>query len=167
MTETKTLILNAKEVEQKIKRISHQILEEYHLEQKITIAGISKNGFLLAKKICKEIQAHSNIEIELAEIIINKNKPLSEEIVHQPNINLTDQTVILMDDVLNSGKTLMYAASHIIDHNIKRMNTVVLIDRRHRKFPIKADWVGLTLSTTLQEHITVEFLKSKIEVYLH
>tara|TARA_B110000014_G_C20099258_1_gene576690 strand:+ start:951 stop:1454 length:504 start_codon:yes stop_codon:yes gene_type:complete len=167
MAETKTLILNPKEVDQKIKRIAHQILEEYHIEKKIIFAGISKNGFLLAKHLCKEFQAHSNIKVELTEILINKEKPLSDTVSHQPKVDLKNQTVILIDDVLNSGKTLMYAASHIIDHNIRRMNTIVLIDRRHRKFPIKADWVGLTLSTTLQEHITVEFLKTKIEVYLH
>lgn len=167
MSVNKTLILNAKEVDQKIKRISHQILEEYHLEKKISIAGISKNGFLLAKRIALELESNSNINIDLTEININKNKPLSEQINHEPNIHLKDQIVILMDDVLNSGKTLMHAASHILNHNIKRMNTVVLVDRRHRKYPIKADWAGLTLSTTLQEHISVEFLKNKIEVYLH
>ncbi len=167
MADSKTLILSSKEVEQKIKRISHQVLEEYHAEKKIIIAGISKNGYLLAKKICKEFQVHSNINIELTEVIINKEQPLSKNILLKPNIDLTDQTVILIDDVLNSGKTLMYAAGHIIDQKIKCMNTIVLIDRRHRKFPIKADWVGLTLSTTIQEHISVAFLKNKIEVYLH
>ena len=167
MADSNTLILKSKEVEQKIKRISHQVLEEYHSEKKIIFAGISKNGYLLAKKISKEFQSHSKIKIELAEILINKDQPLTENISHKPNIDLTDQTVILIDDVLNSGKTLMYTAGYIINQNIKCMNTIVLIDRRHRKFPIKADWVGLTLSTTLQEHISVEFLKNKIEVYLH
>jgi pyrimidine operon attenuation protein/uracil phosphoribosyltransferase len=74
--------------------------------------------------------------------------------------------VILVDDVLNSGKTLMNAASYIVSKDIKKMNTVVLVDRRHRNFPIKADWVGLTLSTTIQEHINVEILKNDISVYL-
>ena len=167
MTDSKTLILNSVKVEQKIKRISHQILEQYHTEKKIVIAGISKNGFLLAKQICKEFQTHSKIIIDLTEIIINKDQPLSEKITLNPKIDLTDQTVILIDDVLNSGKTLMYAAGHIINQKIKCMNTIVLIDRRHRRFPIKADWVGLTLSTTIQEHISVEFLKDKIEVFIH
>ena len=121
----------------------------------------------MAKRIALELESNSNINIDLTEININKNKPLSEQINHEPNIHLKDQIVILMDDVLNSGKTLIHAASHILNHNIKRMNTVVLVDRRHRKYPIKADWAGLTLSTTLQEHISVEFLKNKIEVYLH
>ena len=71
-----------------------------------------------------------------------------------------------MDDVLNSGKTLMHAASFFISMDIKKMNTVVLVDRRHRNFPIKADWVGLTLSTTVQEHINVEISKNKILVFL-
>ena len=167
MTDSKTLILNSKEVDQKVKRIAHQILEQYHLEKNILFAGISKNGFLLTKKIQKEIKDHSNIAVEIIEILINKNQPLSEKIILQPDIDLSGKTVILIDDVLNSGKTLMYAAGHIVNKGVKQMNTIVLIDRRHRKFPIKADWVGLTLSTTLLEHIAVEFNKNKIEVFLH
>ncbi len=167
MTDSKTLILNSKEVDQKVKRIAHQILEQYHLEKNIFFAGISKNGFLLTKKIQKEIKDHSTISVEIIELLINKNQPLSEKIILKPDIDLSGKTVILIDDVLNSGKTLMYAAGHIVNKGVKQMNTIVLIDRRHRKFPIKADWVGLTLSTTLLEHIAVEFNKNKIEVFLH
>ena len=78
--------------------------------------------------------------------------------------NYPDFEIILIDDVLNSGKTLMHAAAFLLSQDIKKMNTVVLVDRRHRNFPIKADWVGLTLSTTVQEHINVEILKDEISV---
>ena len=78
-----------------------------------------------------------------------------------------NKSVIIVDDVLNSGKTLMHAASALTQSGAKQINTIVLIDRRHRKFPIRADWVGLTLSTTLQEHISVEFEKSSVKAYLH
>ena len=84
MGDSKTLILNPKEVDQKIKRISQQILEEYHQEKKIILAGISKNGFLLAKKIYNELQNHSEIKVELTEILINKEEPLAMEISHHP-----------------------------------------------------------------------------------
>ena len=79
---------------------------------------------------------------------------------------MNNKKVVLIDDVLNSGKTLMHAASFLLNQDIKKMNTVVLVDRRHRNFPIKADFVGLTLSTTIQEHINVEILENKISVYL-
>ena len=81
-------------------------------------------------------------------------------------MSFQNKKVILVDDVLNSGKTLIHAASFLISMDIKKMNTVVLVDRRHRNFPIKADWVGLTLSTTVQEHINVEISKNKILVFL-
>ena len=79
---------------------------------------------------------------------------------------MENKIVILIDDVLNSGSTLMFVAGKLITKKILKMNTVVLVDRRHRKFPIKADWAGLTLSTTLQEHISVDFTDNKISVSL-
>ena len=91
--------------------------------------------------------------------------PLKNDIVLLP-ISMNNKKVVLIDDVLNSGKTLMHAASFLLNQDIKKMNTVVLVDRRHRNFPIKADFVGLTLSTTIQEHINVEILENKISVYL-
>ena len=100
------------------------------------------------------------------ELSINKRNPLKENVTISPNQSFGNKKVILVDDVLNSGKTLMHAASYIVSKDIKKMNTVVLVDRRHRNFPIKADWVGLTLSTTIQEHINVEILKNDISVYL-
>ena len=166
MTDTKTLILNSKIVDQKINRITYQILEEFHLEKKIIFAGISKKGFLFAKKIHSKFLEYSDIDVELTEILIKKDKPLLRQISISPNVKMSNKTIILIDDVLNSGNTLMYAAGYLIDKGIRQMKTVVLIDRRHRKFPIRADWVGLTLSTTLQEHISVEFNKNKIEVFL-
>ena len=83
-----------------------------------------------------------------------------------PNESLDKKKVILIDDVLNSGRTLMHAAAYLLHQKISKMNTIVLVDRRHRLFPIKADWVGLTLSTTLQEHIRVNFEKDNILIYL-
>ena len=167
MQESKTLILGSNEATQKINRIAYQIVEKYHNEKQITFVGISSNGFLLAEKLKKDFSLISSIEIELTALKINKKNQLSEPISISPKIDLKNKTVILIDDVLNSGKTLMHAASLITHEGAKQLNTIVLIDRRHRKFPIRADWVGLTLSTTLQEHISVEFKENKIEAFLH
>jgi pyrimidine operon attenuation protein/uracil phosphoribosyltransferase len=167
MEKLRTTILNNDDVEKKIARIAFQIIEEYYEDKELLIVGISKNGFLLAGKIAKLVQRDlPKSTINLMELTINKRNPLKENVTISPNLSFGNKKVILVDDVLNSGKTLMHAASYIVSKDIKKMNTVVLVDRRHRNFPIKADWVGLTLSTTIQEHINVEILKNDISVYL-
>ncbi|MDA9809304.1 phosphoribosyltransferase family protein [Flavobacteriales bacterium] len=167
MEKLRTTILNNDDVEKKIARIAFQIIEEYFEDKELLIVGISKNGFLLAGKIAKLVQRDlPKSTINLIELSINKRNPLKENVTISPNLIFENKKVILVDDVLNSGKTLMHAASYIVSKDIKKMNTVVLVDRRHRNFPIKADWVGLTLSTTIQEHINVEILENDISVYL-
>ena len=167
MEKLRTTILNNDDVEKKIARIAFQIIEEYYEDKELLIVGISKNGFLLAGKIAKLVQRDlPKSTINLMELTINKRNPLKENVTISPNLSFGNKKVILVDDVLNSGKTLMHAASYIVSKDIKKMNTVVLVDRRHRNFPIKADLVGLTLSTTIQEHINVEILKNDISVYL-
>ena len=167
MEKLRTTILNNDDVEKKIARIAFQIIEEYFEDKELLIVGISKNGFLLAGKIAKLVQRDlPKSTINLIELSINKRNPLKENVTISPNLIFENKKVILVDDVLNSGKTLMHAASYIVSKDIKKMKTVVLVDRRHRNFPIKADWVGLTLSTTIQEHINVEILENDISVYL-
>ena len=167
MQETKTLILDSSKAYQKINRIAYQIVENYHNEEKLTFIGISNKGFLLAKRLQHKFSHICDIEVELIALKVNKKNPLNDAISIMPEIDFNNKTIILIDDVLNSGRTLMHAASFITTQGVKQLNTIVLIDRRHRKFPIRADWVGLTLSTTLQEHISVEFTENKIEAYLH
>ena len=167
MTKSSSLILDNESVNKKIDRITHQIIEENFNEKELIIIGISKNGFLLAQKISKLLnQLNKSLKVELTELLINKNNPLKNSIELKPNLSCENKKVILIDDVLNSGRTLMHAAAYVINLGIKKMNTIVLVDRRHRLFPIKADWVGLTLSTTIQEHIRVDFKKGNILVYL-
>ena len=167
MTKSSSIILDNESVNKKIDRITHQIIEENFNEKELIIIGISKNGFLLAEKITKLLnQLNKSLKVELTELHINKNNPIKNSIEIIPNLSCDNKKVILIDDVLNSGRTLMHAAAYVINLGIKKMNTIVLVDRRHRLFPIKADWVGLTLSTTIQEHIRVDFKKGNILVYL-
>jgi pyrimidine operon attenuation protein / uracil phosphoribosyltransferase len=155
-----TLILNSKQIEQKINRIAYEIYENNYGEKEIVIAGISKNGFLLAKRISEVLQKISPIKNKLIEIVINKENPLAAEIkITLSEKELKNKVIILVDDVLNSGKTLIFGAKPFLNAPIKRLTTVVLVDRGHNRYPIKADFVGLSLSTTLQEHITVELNK--------
>jgi pyrimidine operon attenuation protein/uracil phosphoribosyltransferase len=163
----KTLILTSKQIEQKINRIAYEIYENNPDEKEIIIAGIAENGYLLAKRIADVLKKISPIKNQLIEVKINKENPLSAEIrIALKEKELKNKVIILVDDVLNSGKTLIFGAKPFLGAAVKRLTTVVLVDRGHNRYPIKADFVGLSLSTTLQEHITVELKKGKEAVYL-
>jgi pyrimidine operon attenuation protein/uracil phosphoribosyltransferase len=168
MTEIKdrTVILNDKQIGQKITRIAHEILENNFQEKSVIIMGIHGEGYVLAKRLVTILESVAEFNIELYEVSMDKKDPLTSGLSTdiEPK-KLKNKVVILIDDVLNSGKTLVYATKFLLDFNVKNLQTVCLVDRKHRKFPIRADYVGLTLSTTLQEHITVEFGKQDI-VYL-
>ena len=167
MENVKTLILSAIQVEQKIQRIAHQILEKNYDEKEIVLIGIANRGYLLAKKINATLQNITKIKVTLHKLKLHKDKPLDNDVDFSTDLDyLNNKSIILIDDVLNSGRTLIYATRYILESDIKYLTTVVLVDRKHRKFPIKANFVGLTLSTTLQEHISVDFEKSGIKVFL-
>lgn len=165
MSKGNNLILDHDAVIKKLERISHQIIEDNYNEDLLTLVGVSKKGYQLAQFIQKNLS--DKFKIDLIKIELNKTEPTKDNITISPTTTLQNKKVILIDDVLNTGKTLMYAAAFLTNMNISSMKTIVLVDRRHRSFPIRADWVGLTLSTTLQEHISVEIKKNKYEVYLN
>ena len=152
----RTLILDHNKVKQKIVRIAHEIYETNFEEKELILVGIVDRGLLLAQRISSVLQEISDINIRLFSLEMNKDNPLDSP----PNLQLSaadvkDKVVILVDDVLNSGRTLIYGAKPILELPVKRLTTVVLVNRRHRKFPIRADYVGTTLATTMQEHISV------------
>ncbi|MCW3104382.1 MAG: phosphoribosyltransferase [Bacteroidetes bacterium] len=165
---TKTLILNSKQIEQKINRIAYEIYENNYDEKEIVIAGIAKNGYVLAKRIADVLQEISKIRVQLIEVSMDKENPFNSELkIKLSDKELKNKVIILVDDVLNSGKTLIFGAKLFLNAPVKRLTTAVLVDRGHNRYPIKADVVGLSLSTTLQEHITVELnKKGKETVYL-
>ncbi len=162
----KSIILTNEEISFKIRRIAYQIYENNIDEKEIIIAGISENGYYFAKKIKSVLENISEIKTELCEVRINKRNPL-EEITTSiaPNV-YKNKSLILVDDVLNTGTTLMYAVKHFLDVPLKQFKTAVLVNRNHKKYPIKADFKGISLSTSLQEHITFEVTKKGAVVYL-
>jgi pyrimidine operon attenuation protein/uracil phosphoribosyltransferase len=164
---TKTLILTGKQIEQKINRIAYEIYENNYTEKEIIIAGIADNGFILAKRIAGVLQKISTITIISTEIAIDKENPAAHEIkIALTDKELKNKVIILVDDVLNSGKTLIFGSKPFLSSSVRRLTTVVLVDRGHNRYPIKADFVGLSLSTTLQEHISVILKKGEEAVYL-
>lgn len=167
MSATKTLVLSGKQIEQRINRIAYELYENNYEEKDIIIAGIASNGFLLAKRITKVLESISPIKVKLIEISINKESPFYEEVaLEMTEKEIKNKVIVLVDDVLNSGKTLIYGVKRFLNSPVKRVTTVVLVDRNHTRYPIKADFSGISLATTMQEHISVELKKGKEAVYL-
>ncbi|MBA42043.1 MAG: phosphoribosyltransferase [Flavobacteriaceae bacterium] len=162
----KKKILNNLQIKKKIKRISLQIIESNNSEEEIVIAGIEKNGFIISKKISDEIENNSDIKVKLCKIIIDKKNPRKKISTSLKLEDYHNKSMVLIDDVLNSGSTLIYAVRHFLDTDIKKIKTAVLVDRNHKKFPIKADFKGLSLSTSIQNHVEVVFDKGIIEAFL-
>ena len=163
---SKSIILNNEEIQHKIKRIAFQIYESNSKENEIILAGIADNGYLFAKKIAEILKEISNLKITLCEVKINKKKPLSTIKTSVDATYYKNKSLVLVDDVLNSGATLMYAVKHFLNVPLKQFKTAVLVNRNHKKYPIKADFKGVSLSTSLQEHITVMFNKEESVAYL-
>lgn len=165
-TDVRTVVMDHTKVKQVITRIAHQIYENNFEEKSLVIIGIKGQGYILAERLLKELKAISPQPIALYEMDINKDKPLKHDVaVDYEESTLKNKAVFLVDDVLNSGRTLIYAVRYALGFPVKKLQTVCLVDRKHRRFPVRADYVGLTLATTLQEHITVEFGKQDC-VYL-
>jgi pyrimidine operon attenuation protein/uracil phosphoribosyltransferase len=168
MKSAPTLILNAKQIQQKIDRIAYQVYENNFEEKEIIIAGIASRGYVLAQKLAEKLKDITKIKIVLAEITVDKENPIKQDVKLsiKPEV-FGGKVVILVDDVLNSGKTLIYGMAPFLSLPVKRITTVILVDRNHNRYPIKADFVGISLATTLQDHITVDVAKSgKEAVYL-
>jgi pyrimidine operon attenuation protein/uracil phosphoribosyltransferase len=167
MPKEKTLILESKQIGQKLTRMAHEIHENNYLEKEIVLVGVVGRGLEVAERLFSALKSIATCEVNLYQIEINKDKPLSSDVKFNGDIKLLKgKSVILIDDVLNSGRTLIYAAKYLLDAEPRSLATATLVDRFHRRFPVRADYVGLTLSTNLKEHISVEMEKGKEAVYL-
>lgn len=152
-----TTVLVHRQIQQKIVRIAHEIIEELSEIQEVHVVGIAGNGLVLADKLLNEMQKLSKQSFHLSTITLDKENPLAKPIVHENDSDLSNSTIILVDDVINSGKTIQYALNHLLQYPVHQVKTVTLVDRKHRRFPIHADYVGLQLSTTLKERVEVSF----------
>ncbi|MDI9341709.1 MAG: phosphoribosyltransferase family protein [Sediminibacterium sp.] len=165
---SKTQILNTLQISQKLNRLAYEVYENNFNAKELLVVGIEGNGYKVAELIHDRLKNISKLKLHLGKISLNKDKPWEGE----PVINFSEKlfvnkNVLLVDDVLNSGKTLMYAVKLFLDKPVTKISTLVLVDRSHHRFPVKADFVGLSLSTTLQEHIVADFSKKNKEaVYL-
>ncbi len=154
---SKNIILSNQEIDHTIRRIAFQIYETFVDEQEIVIAGITSNGFIFAQKLAVALETISPLQVSLCEVKINKLNPDSPISTSLSKENYTNKGLVLVDDVLSSGTTLIYAVRHFLDVPLKKFKTAVLVDRNHKKYPIKADFKGISLSTSLLEHVQVIF----------
>ncbi len=159
MQTTDNIILNEKQTQQKIKRIAYQIYEANSNETEVILAGINGNGFLLTQQIGAILNEISNLKVTICNVFIDKKNPLASITTSISEKAYTNKPLVLIDDVLNSGTTLIYGVKHFLEVPLKRFKTAVLVNRNHKKYPIKADFKGLSLSTSIQEHVQVEFSK--------
>ncbi|MEB2781886.1 phosphoribosyltransferase family protein [Algoriphagus sp. C2-6-M1] len=160
-------VLNHQQIKKKITRMAYEIYERNLNSKAVVFAGISGMGETLADLLATELRAISPLTIEQIKIIIDKVHVASEEVKLSTAIDLQGKTLILVDDVLNTGKTLVYAMKPFLDEELYKMEIAVLVNRSHGLFPIRADYTGFELSTTLNEHIKVDFSGDNYFVYLH
>lgn len=153
---SKNIILTNQEIEHKIKRIAYQIYETF-VDDEVVIAGIATNGYVFAQKIAAALGEISTLKITLCEVKVNKQKPELPIETSLTTAEYSNKGLVLVDDVLNSGTTLIYAVRHFLDVPLKKFKTAVLVDRNHKKYPVKADFKGISLSTSLLEHVQVVF----------
>jgi pyrimidine operon attenuation protein/uracil phosphoribosyltransferase len=159
MTQIDNIILDKNQIDHKIRRIAYQIYENNVSEKEVIIAGIFENGYLFAQKIKTVLEKISPIKVTMCKVIIDKKTPTNPIETSLKPEEYKNKSLVLVDDVLHSGTTLIYGIKHFLGVPLKQFNTVVLVDRNHKKYPVKADFKGISLSTSINENISVVFEK--------
>lgn len=163
----KNLILTAGQVSQKIKRMAFEVYEHNIREKEVVFAGIVGQGYTLATLLARQLEEISDIKATVVKVSIDKSAPLQSEIeLDAEASSFKKKCVIVVDDVLNTGKTIAYALKPFLDVEVKKIEVAVLVNRSHATFPIQPTYTGYGLSTTLTEHIEV-ILGKQAAVYLH
>jgi len=160
------VILTTLEIKHKLRRIAYQIYESNVDENEIILAGIADNGYKLAKELKTVLGKISGKNIVLCEVKIDKKNPLAEIQTSLDPSDYKNKSVVLVDDVLNSGTTLIHGVKHFLNVPLKQFKTAVLVNRNHKKYPVKADFKGISLSTAIQEHITVNLEGKSVQAIL-
>lgn len=167
MTAERTLLLNTEAIQHKLERMAYEILESNYDEKKIILAGINVKGLSLATALSNVLNAIGDIEVSVLPVKVQPKNPAKDDIEIDGVQAVHNKVVIICDDVANTGRTLLYAMKPLLNVLPKKIQVAVLVDRKHKLFPVCADFVGMSLSTTLQEHIEVEVKGKKFRaVYL-
>ena len=155
MSAQKLLILNKQQIQQKIDRIAYQILEDNFEEEEILIAGMLPRGTNIAQRLKTILDEIAPFKSKLITLDVDRNATILSAKKDFDIEECHGKVVILVDDVLNSGKALAYGFGVFLNAPLKKLRTVVLVDRNHKNFPINTDYSGIALSTVLKQHIDV------------
>ena len=156
----KKQILTEEVALKKLKRIALEVAERNFNEKELLLIGIKENGIVIAQIISKLMKAVFTGSITVVALSMNKKKPTS--ITIEKDIDVDGKTILLIDDVANSGRTMLYALKPLLEKHPKKIQTLALVERTHKTFPVDVDYVGLSISTTLNEHITIEVGEDKV-----
>lgn len=166
MIAERSLILDAAQVKQKIRRMAYEIYEHNFKEKNIVMAGIEGQGYVLAKLLIKEVESISPVKATLVKVSLDKSAPQQSEVVLDCEIKgLKKKCIVLIDDVLNTGRTFVYGIKPFLDIEVKKIEIAVLVNRSHTLFPVYPQYTGYELSTTIRDHVEVN-LGKEIAVYL-
>jgi pyrimidine operon attenuation protein/uracil phosphoribosyltransferase len=152
-----SIILTNEQIKNKTRRIAYQIYETNSNEKEIIIAGINGNGYIFAQNLAEILSEISTIKVILCEVKIDKKNPRNKITTNIDSSTYKNKSIVLVDDVLNSGSTLIYGIKYFLEEPLKKFKTAVLINRNHKKFPVKADFKGISLSTSMNESVSVVF----------
>jgi pyrimidine operon attenuation protein / uracil phosphoribosyltransferase len=159
MTDLK-YILDQTVAEKKLRRMALEIIENNPDEKELILAGIRGSGSVVAKSIQKMLAEISDVKTEVISLTLDKKEP--KEVILNQKIDFDNKVIIVVDDVANSGKTLLYSMKPFLEFQPKKIQALVLVGRSHNSFPVHPDYVGLSIATTLQEHIYVEVSEEKV-----
>lgn len=152
--QNRNCVLDKEAIKRKMKRMALQVAEQNSEEKELVIAGIAGNGEIVAKGLIENLARLKTFQTSFVKIQLNKKEPMQVSLL--PQTALGNKVVILVDDVANTGRTMLYALKPFLEASPKKIQTLVLVERSHKLFPIQTDYTGLSIATTLQEHISVE-----------
>jgi pyrimidine operon attenuation protein/uracil phosphoribosyltransferase len=152
--ENRKQILTAEVADKKLRRMALQVVEENYTETQLVLIGIKNKGSVIAEKVSQYIREVFTGEVLVMELRMDKRNPLTIDL--NTDIDFNDKIIILIDDVANSGRTMLYALKPLLQQLPKKIQTLALVERTHKTFPVDVDYVGFSVSTTADEHIVVE-----------
>lgn len=166
MVSERSLILDSVQVKQKIRRMAYEIYEHNFDEKVIVIAGIDGQGYILARLLIKEVESISPLKTILVKVTLDKSAPQQSDVTLDNNLkDLRKKCIILVDDVLNTGRTFAYGLKPFLNIEVKKIETAVLVNRSHPLFPIYPQYTGYELATTIRDHVEVS-LGKEMAVYI-
>ncbi len=158
--EQRKQILTAEVAGKKLRRMALQVVEQNYTETQLILIGIKNHGTVIAEKISQYIKEVFSGEVLVLELSMDKKNPLTISL--DTNIDFTDKTIVLIDDVANSGRTMLYALKPLLQQLPKKIQTLALVERTHKTFPVDVDYVGFSVSTTADENIKVEVEEGEV-----